>query len=235
MTKSVSVVIPVYNEGESIERAVGLILASLDGIVDDYELILVNDASRDASGEILDRISAGHPRVRVIHNDVNKKLGGTLRVGFAGCVKEIVLYTDADLPCDIEELRNSMRIMEITGADIVSAFRFDRTAEGFKRSFYSFVYNMMIRSLFGIRIRDVNFAFKLFRREILDRITLRSEGSFIDAELLIKSKKAGYGITQFGVNYFPRLRGESALWNFGNVSDILKEMFAYRFNTRKPG
>jgi len=110
----------------------------------------------------------------------------------------------------------------------VSAYRFDRTDEGLVRVVYSFFYNALVRVLFGVRVRDVNFAFKVCRSAIFRNITLRSEGSFIDAELIVRAKKLGYPIVQFGVDYFPRTRGISTLSKPSVIVKILREAFALR-------
>ena len=104
-----------------------------------------------------------------------------------------------------------MRLLEVQKADVVSAYRFDRTSEGLLRTVYSFFYNSLVRILFGLAIKDVNFSFKLFRRALLDKFTLKSDGSFIDVEFLCRSRKAGAQIIQIGVDYFPRSRGVSTL------------------------
>ncbi len=108
-------------------------------------------------------------------------------------------------------------------ADIVSAYRFDRTGEGPRRLVYSHGYNLLIRAVLGLRVRDVNFAFKLVRREVLEGITLESNGSFIDVELLEKADRLGFHVIQFGVDYFPRTRGESTLSSPAAIKTILRE------------
>jgi hypothetical protein len=144
-----------------------------------------------------------------------------------------VFYCDSDLPVDLLELKRAVRIMEFTQSDFISAFRFDRTAEGFVRTFYSVGYNLLIRYLFPIRVKDINFSFKLFKREILDQVALESEGSFIDAELLIKSKLHGFKITQFGVDYFPRNRGLSTLATPDVIIKMIRELVAFRMKMRR--
>jgi hypothetical protein len=113
-------------------------------------------------------------------------------------------------------------------ADVISAYRFDRTGEGWVRVVYSALYNLLVRVLFGVRMRDVNFAFKVVRRHIFRDIALKSEGSFIDAELVVRAKKLGYSIFQFGVDYFPRTRGVSTLSSPSVIVKILREAFALR-------
>jgi hypothetical protein len=148
-----------------------------------------------------------------------------MKTGFATATGDLVLYTDADLPFDMAEVGQAIRLMRYYGADIVSAYRFDRTGEGASRAIYTFFYNVFIRRLFGVRMRDINFAFKLCQRKIFEHIELRSEGSFIDAELIIRARKLGYQVIQFGVDYFPRTRGVSTLASLGVIRTIIREMF----------
>jgi glycosyltransferase involved in cell wall biosynthesis len=229
---SVSIVYPMFNEEENIERAVDFAEAVLSDMASDYEIIIVNDASTDRSPEIAEALAQSRPCVKVFHHQQNLKLGGSLRTGFSKATKELVFYCDSDLPVDLTELNTAARIMEFTRSDIVSAFRFDRTAEGPLRTLYSVVYNLLIRFLFPLRVKDINFSFKLFKRQVLDRVALQSEGSFIDAELLIKAKLHGFKIVQFGVDYFPRNRGVSTLASPDVIFKMLRELVAFRMKMR---
>ncbi len=223
----------MWNEEDYIDRALtfggraceGLIA---DGDILDYELIVINDKSTDRTGAIADAMAADDPRIRVIHHPKNRKLGGAMKTGFAAATGDLVLYTDADLPFDMAELPRAVRLLRDYDVDIVSAYRFDRTGEGTLRSVYTFVYNTLIKALFGVRLRDINFAFKLCRTRLFEHVELKSEGSFIDAELIIRSTRLGYEVMQFGVDYFPRTRGESTLSSPGVIGTILKEMFTLR-------
>ena len=159
-----------------------------------------------------------------MHHDRNRKLGGSIKSGFAAATGDLVLYTDADLPFEMIELVRAIRVLRTYEADMVSAYRLDRTGEGPRRAVYSWVYNWLIRLYFGTRLRDINFAFKLCRRTVLDRVTLSSEGSFIDAELMIRAQKAGFSIVQIGVDYFPRTRGVSTLSSPSVIRTMLGEM-----------
>src|SRR4029453_17287600 len=116
------------------------------------------------------------------------------------------------------------RLLEYQQADVLAAYRFDRTSEGLLRTIYTLGYSGVIRTLFGLRLRDVNFSFKLFRRSLLERIVLKSEGSFIDAEFLVRARRAGAAIIQIGVDYFPRTRGTSSLASPSVIVKILQEM-----------
>ena len=224
-----SIFYPMWNEEEYVDRALtagrractALIAA---GDIADYELIIVNDASTDRTAEIADQIAATDPHVRVVHHAKNRKLGGAIKTGFETATGDLVLYTDADLPFDMAELPRAVRLMIDYDADIVSAYRFDRTGEGYLRTVYTFWYNLLIRTLFGVKARDINFAFKLCRARVFDHVELKSEGSFIDAELVIRATRLGFEMLQFGVDYFPRTRGESTLSSPGIILTILREM-----------
>jgi glycosyltransferase involved in cell wall biosynthesis len=214
----------MYNEEDYIHRAVRAARAVLHDITEDWEIVIVDDKSTDRTGELADALAREDPRIRVVHNAANRKLGGTLKAGYAVATKELVLYTDADLPFDLQELGRAVRLLEYQEADVLSAYRFDRTSEGLLRTVYSFFYNLLIRAVFGLRIKDVNFSFKLFRRELLSKMTLVSEGSFIDVEFLVRARQAGASIIQIGVDYFPRSRGVSTLSSPGVIWKILREM-----------
>jgi glycosyltransferase involved in cell wall biosynthesis len=194
------------------------------GVISDYEVLIVDDASTDATGKIADELAAGDPRIRVVHHAENRKLGGSVRTGLAEATTDLVLYTDADMPFDLADVGKALRLMRVYDADIVSAYRFDRTGEGARRGAYSYVYNVLVKALLRLRMRDVNFAFKLIRREVLQHLDLMSEGSFIDVELLAKAQRLGYYIIQFGVDYFPRERGTSTLSSPNVVVNILREL-----------
>ena len=224
MPPSLSVVIPMYNEEAYVERAVAAARAVLEEMGCDWEIVIVDDASTDGTGARADALAGADPRLRVIHNPVNRRLGGTLRAGYAAATKDLVFYTDADLPVDLGQLPRAVRLLEYQQADLLAGYRFDRTSEGMHRALYTIGYHVLIRLLFGLRIRDVNFAFKLFRRSLLQRIELKSEGSFIDAELLLRARQAGAVMIQLGLDYFPRTRGRSKLSSLGVIAAILREM-----------
>lgn len=232
-----SVFFPMWNEEAYIERALEAATTECRSLLErneilDYELIIVDDASTDHTAKLADEMSAADSHVRVVHHPVNRKLGGSIKTGFATATGDIVLYSDADLPFDMAEVSRAIRLMRYYEADVVSAFRFDRTGEGSLRTVYTFFYNFLIRRLFGVRMRDINFAFKLCRTSIFDDISLRSEGSFIDAELIIRAKKLGFNVIQFGVDYFPRTRGESTLASPGVIRKIVTEMVHLRRELR---
>ncbi len=231
--ESLTIFFPMWNEEATIERAVAAAFDAGRGLVDtgeigSFDVLIVDDASTDATGAIADKLASRHPEVSVVHHDRNRKLGGSLKTGFATATGELILYTDADLPFDMAEVAKAVRLLRLYEADIVSAYRFDRTGEGARRLVYSYVYNHLVHALFGLRLRDMNFAFKLVRRRVFDHLTLQSEGSFVDVELLARAERLGYRIVQFGVDYFPRTRGISTLSSNAVIVDIVREMLDRR-------
>ena len=221
---TVSLVIPMFNEEENIEHAIACAVDALGRHAGGFEIVVVDDASTDRSAEIVRRLSEADPRIRLVQHEVNRKLGATIRTGFAAARMDLVLYMDADLPFDPDTVGRAISAMMVTRADLVAGYRLDRTTEGFKRTVYSYFYNLLIGLLFGWPHRDINFSFKLMRREVLEAVELRSEGSLIDAELIVKAKNLGFVIQQLGLDYFPRSRGESTLSSPAVILKIFREL-----------
>lgn len=222
---SLSLVYPMFNEIENIETAVREGLRVGCQMADDFEVIVVDDASTDGCGALADEMALRDPRVRVIHHPTNRKLGGALRTGFAAARSEWILYIDSDLPIQMDDALGALPLTR--RADAVIGWRKTR-AESARREVISKGYNFLIRLLFGLRVRDVNFAFKLFRREHYAKMRLTSEGSFIDAELLIGLRRAGARVAEIGLDYYPRVAGVSTLASNRVILVILKEMLCYR-------
>ncbi len=227
-----SFVFPMYNELGNIQRCVEWALEVGRRMTDDLEIVVVDDASTDGSGALADQLAAQHPEVVVVHHAVNRKLGGAIKTGFAAASKVYVLYIDSDLPIDLDE---SVRAVApaLAGSDLVIGWRRNRN-EGVKRAVMSWCYNRLIRALFGLKVIDVNFAFKMIRRDILRRIVLESEGSFIDAELLIRAQRMGASIAEIGMDYQTRTAGVSTLASSSVVLKLLAEMWRFRFARPAP-
>lgn len=227
---SLSVFLPCYNEQENVRPLTQKTIEVLERVADDYEIILVDDGSRDATPEVVDALAAEHARVRVVHHEVNKGYGAALRTGFAAAGKELVFYTDGDGQFDIGELP---RLLEKIGdCDIVSAYRINRQ-DSLLRKMNAFAWTTLVGLLFGLRIRDIDCAFKLYRREIFDRITLKSTGALIDTEILARAKRKGYRITQIGVRHYPRTAGEQTGAKLSVILRAFKELFTLYGEIRK--
>jgi glycosyltransferase involved in cell wall biosynthesis len=226
---SLSVVFPMFNEKDYIEQTIGKTLKVLKEVTDDYEIIIVDDASFDGSERLADELAQHNTCIKVAHHKKNRKLGGSLKTGFNLASKKYVLYSDMDMPFDLSEVKKAVKILLEQNADLVSAYRKNRRADGIKRYVYSIVYNVFVRIFLGLKIRDVNFSFKLMRTDFLRKLNLYSEGSFISAEMLIKTMRMKGKIVQFGTEYLSRKNSASRLSSIGVIFKILQESIAYRF------
>lgn len=201
---SLSVFFPCYNEQDNIRRVYKSAAAVLGNRGVDYELILVDDGSTDQTPQIADAIAAADPRVMVVHHPANLGYGAALRSGIRAATKTLVFYTDGDGQFDLSELPPLLPLMQ--RYDIVSCFRLDRR-EGPNRKFNAWCWTRLVCLLFRMRFKDINCAFKLFKRRVFDGMELRSAGALINAEILARATRRGYAITQVGVHHFPRTRG----------------------------
>jgi glycosyltransferase involved in cell wall biosynthesis len=216
----------MFNEKDNIREMLRRVQGACSQMTSNYEVIVVDDCSFDGSGALCDRLAAQDSRLRVLHHSRNRGLGGALRTGFAAARNDWVFYTDSDLPVDMQALCQIWPPAPDT--DLVIGYRIGRM-EGLKRDLMSFCYNRLIRVCFGLKVRDVNFAFKLMRRSLLQSFALNSEGSFIDAELLVQMVRHKARISQIPVQYFPRQAGVSTLASWRVVAQIFREMFCFAF------
>lgn len=209
MVKGLSIVLPAYNEAPNIGVVVSRALEVLPGLAEEYEVIVVNDGSTDATAEVAhELVSEHHPRVRLLSHVANQGYGAAIRTGFFHARHDLVFYTDADNQFDVAELEYFLPMIQ--DHDVVVGFRvyrYDRVL----RSIVSWIYNRIVRILFRVKVRDVDCSFKLFRREVIDRITIDSTNFFVDTELVARARKWNFRLTEKGVRHYPRLAGETTV------------------------
>ncbi len=220
---SLSVFFPCYNEQDNVERTIELALDCLSPLGIDFELIIVNDGSKDKTGEIANQIAAKDERIKVVHHNTNQGYGAALRSGFNAASKEYVFYTDGDGQFDIRELPPLFKYM--TDYDIVSCYRIKRQ-DSFIRKLNAFGWTTLGRLLFRMKIKDIDCAFKLYKRRIFDDIKLQSSGALIDTEILARAKRKGYKIFQVGVHHYPRTAGQQTGAKLSVILRAFKELFA---------
>jgi glycosyltransferase involved in cell wall biosynthesis len=199
---------PAHNEEANLEGLVEEALATLPTIAEVFEIIAVNDGSKDRTREIADRLAAAHPDVvRVVHHDVNRGYGGALRSGFEASRYELLAFTDGDRQFRVADLgRLTARLAQDDRPDVVVGYRIKR-ADPAIRIVYARTYKLANRIFFGLRARDVDCACKLFRRESLGGVRVESGGAFFSAELLVKVLKADRTIVEVGVPHYARTAG----------------------------
>jgi len=201
---SLSIVVPLYNEEENVELTVREIEEKIGPRVGEYEIILVNDGSRDRTGSLCDTLAAASPHTRAIHHDGNQGYGAALRSGFAAARHPLIFYTDGDLQFDLSEIEKLLPLVE--GADIATGYRLDRQ-DPWHRRFNAGVYHAVMRVLFRVRIRDIDCAFKIYRKSMFERVAMRSDGILISGEILVQAVQQGRVIREIGVTHHPRRRG----------------------------
>jgi glycosyltransferase involved in cell wall biosynthesis len=207
---TISAVLPAFNEEENIETATSRMVETLRSLdLRDWEVIIVDDGSVDRTPQIADRLASEDPaRVRVFHHSPNLGYAQALKTGFTNARHELIFYTDSDNQFDVREIKNLLPLIE--NADIVNGFRIYRF-DPLTRLVLSWGFNLLVRIMFRINVRDIDCAFKLFRREVFDRVTIESKKFFVDAEVLAKAKYFGFRMVEIGVRHYPRPAGRSTV------------------------
>lgn len=221
---SISVIIPMYNEERNAPIIVDHVASFLSPQPFDWEINVVESGSTDRTLEVVQALAQGNPKIRVFHQERRDGMGSALRLGYSRCRYDLIWHVESDSPFDASHVLRALPLLETS--DFVAGYRIGKR-ESFLRWLYSFVYNRLVRVLFGLHVRDVNFSFKVFKRRNLEKITLRSQGWFIDAELLIETKKQGFTISELGVPYTHRFAGTSTV-SLLTPFPIIREMLAYR-------
>jgi len=217
-----SVIFPAYNEEQNIGRAVDSALQVLEKISDNYEVIVVNDGSRDSTEKIVQQIYGHKDLVRLISHRRNIGYGGSLRSGLEAARYDLIFFTDADLQFDLKEILGLLRWIQ--EYDLVIGYRLKRS-EGLRRRFYAWGWGLLIRLLFDLRVRDIDCAFKLFRKEVFNKISVSSLGAFINSEILIRAKKCGFTLKEVPVSHYPRLAGRGSGARLKTIYKAFHELF----------
>jgi glycosyltransferase involved in cell wall biosynthesis len=223
---SISVVLPAWNEERNVAQAIREAVTALEGLGADYEVIVVDDGSRDGTSRVVGELQASHPQVRLVRHEVNRGYGQALRSGYAAAQKDLVLIHHADSQFDLTEIKRFLPLL--AQADIVCGYRAQR-ADPFMRKINALGWNMVVRLLFGYLARDIDCGFKLFRREILDHVHLTAtRGAMIDTELLASARARGYRLAELPVTHLPRLGGQPTGAHLDVIITSFRELFAFR-------
>jgi glycosyltransferase involved in cell wall biosynthesis len=215
---------PAYNDGGTIASLVIRAVQVAGTLTPDFEIIVVNDGSKDDTAAILDELARTYPQLRVIHHSVNRGYGGALRSGFAAASKALIAYTDGDAQYDPAEVAVLWKHLT-PDADMVNGYKISR-ADPAHRIVIGRLYHHTVKLLFRLQVRDVDCDFRLMRREIFDRVRLERDTGVICLEMMRKIQDAGFRIVEVPVHHYHRTHGQSQFFNFRRVFwtgvDVLK-------------
>ncbi|HEY4691617.1 MAG TPA: glycosyltransferase family 2 protein [Anaerolineae bacterium] len=223
---SLSIVLPAYNEEANIAQAVQKVSSVTQHLGIDYEIIVVNDGSRDRTGDVVRELQAAIPNLKLIEHTPNRGYGGALKAGFAAATKDLIAFTPADNQFDFNEMR--LLLDKLTpDVALVSGRRVDRK-DNIVRKFNGFGWNLVVRILFGPLIKDIDCGFKVFRREVLSRIHIESNGAMIDTEMLAELRARGYKLAEVPVTHLPRTAGSPTGANLKVIVRAFRDLFKFR-------
>lgn len=228
---SISVTMPAYNEEENIRpmvlESIGVMEDLLkEGQIEDYEVIVVNDGSRDNTAEVVLQLSQEFPKVRLVDHKVNQGYGAAVYSGFINARKDLVFLTDSDKQFEVSEIRRLIPLL--AEADLVAGYRAPRR-DPFKRRLFGAGWSALVTFLFGYTVRDVDCAFKLFRREIMDNINIESRGATFSAEFLVRAKRKGYRFREVPVTHLPRVAGTQTGAKMYVILRAFRELIKFRW------
>ena len=237
---SLSVIMPAHNEETAIAGTVHGVVNTLKAWVPDFEVIVVNDGSKDRTRSIVEEIAASDQHVRLINHPVNQGYGAALVSGFEAITKDLVFFMDSDGQFDIADLERFFAF--IYEYDAVLGYRIDRQ-DTWVRKLNAWGWKMLVRLVFGLRVRDIDCAFKLYPGKFFHKHRLETRGAMINAEILYKFTRAGYTYTQLGVRHLPRRGGRATGAKPAVIARAFREMFTYarkwhreeREKAREPG
>jgi glycosyltransferase involved in cell wall biosynthesis len=227
---SISVFFPCYNEQDNVGRTTQRAVEVLEGLGADFEILIVDDGSADQTSVRADAIAVGDSRVRVVHHPQNMGYGAALQSGIRAAKKEFIFFTDGDGQFDIGEIKLLLPLIKQN--DLVCGYRLDRK-DPFMRKLNGWMWTQLVNLLFGMRIRDIDCAFKLFRAEIFDGMKMSSSGALISAEILARATRRGFRVAEVGVHHYPRTAGKQTGAKLTVIIRAFRELFKLYNRIRK--
>ena len=221
--RSLSLVIPAYNEEAGIRQAVEEADRALAQLATDYEVIVVDDGSADRTAEIVQEAAEGRPQIRLLQHHRNLGYSAALRTGFEAAAYERVAFTDADCQFHLADLASLISLTE--RHPIAVGYRLDRK-DPWSRRFFSWGYNVLVRALLGTGVRDCDCALKVFRRGVLQKLLPETPGFFVNTEMLTRARQLGYAVAEAGVRHRPRLKGASKV-SLGDIPRTLATLLPF--------
>lgn len=224
-----SIVLPAHNEESNIELALTRARAVAERLCSDFEIIVVDDGSRDGTAEIVEAAAAKDPRIQLVRHEQNLGYGEALRTGFGAATLEWLFFTDADNQFDLEEIESFLSWTD--RADVVAGYRINRQ-DPLLRRFFAKGWNVLVRALFYVPVRDIDCAFKLFRRSAIEKVDLESIGAMVNTELMVKLARSGASVIEVGVTHLPRTAGRASGANPRVILRAFRELKGMRSRLR---
>lgn len=221
----ISFFFPVYNDERTVRLVTEKAVKLFDEIANQYEVVIVDDASPDKAGEIADQLAREFPQVKVVHHEVNRGYGAAVKSGIANTKYDWICMVDGDDEYDILDLKRMLALRHHYG--LIIAFRYKKLYST-KRIFISHVYNSVLRSLFDMQFRDISTGIRIFNRSILQNIDLNSNSPFIGAEMAIKTMLGGTPVGEVGIQTFPREFGAGSATSMKNIIRTIRDMLRMR-------
>ena len=233
--KSITVAMPAYNEAENIEAMVEDVIQMMDPLADDYEVIVVDDGSRDGTGQVVKSLEQRYPQVRLVQHEVNQGYGAAVFSGLTNASKELVFFTDSDRQFDLQEIRKLLDLID--QADLIVGYRAPRR-DPFMRKLNGWGWSALVTLLFGYTARDIDCAFKLMHRTVIERLKekVASRGATFSAEFLIRAKRDGFRIREVPLRgHRPRVAGSQTGARLDVITRAFKELFHLRLTLWREG
>jgi len=223
---SLSVFFPAYNEETRIAKTVQIAKKILPKVARKWEILIINDGSKDKTGEVIDKLAKSDKNVKVLHHKVNRGYGAALKTGFYNSKYDWIVFTDSDGQFDFSEINKFIKKQEETNADLVIGFYKNRQVP-FYRKFNTFVWELIVYIMFGLKVKDIDCAFKLINKKVIKKIPkLESErGAFISSEFLIKAKKGGFKMVEIGITHYARQDGAGTGANLNVIIKSFLDLF----------
>jgi len=219
--QSLSIVLPAFNEAENIRESIRRSVLVCDRMGLDFEIVVVDDGSDDATGTLVADVALENPRVRIVAHEQNRGYGAALKSGILASGKEYIFFTDSDLQFDLDELEG---LLDSAGEyDIIAGYR-EHRSDPLGRRFNAWAWGQLVNVLFDLSVRDVDCAFKVFHCSVFERIPIHSVGAFVNTEILVRAQAQGFTLKQVPVSHYPRYAGRQSGADLKVIAKAFREL-----------
>ncbi len=234
IVRNISVCMPAYNEEANLPGMIADVVTVMRARFQDFEIVVANDGSRDRTGAVLEEMARQYPELRPVHHAVNRGYGAAVYTALSHATKEVIFFTDSDRQFVLEEI--DRLLPHLAEADLVVGYRAPRR-DPFLRVLFGWGWSALVTLLFGYTARDIDCAFKLFRREVFETVgpTIRSRGATFSAEWLVRAKRAGFRIVEVPVSHLPRRAGSPTGARWDVIARAFRELWRFRLQLWREG